>query len=106
MAPEPAREIEETLLRHLFETLLNSPNVDRIESQLLLHPSGTHAAIFRESGFEIYRRHFMVQPLAGHWSPPACRSASRAGAAAVARRRSECGGAADCDGVSAGIQTA
>ncbi|HEY1575881.1 MAG TPA: N-acetyltransferase [Terracidiphilus sp.] len=69
-APEPGREIEETLLRHLFETLLNSPQVDRIESQLLLHPSGTHEAIFREAGFELYRRHFMVQPLAGHWSRP------------------------------------
>jgi ribosomal protein S18 acetylase RimI-like enzyme len=68
--PEPAREIEETLLRHLFETLLNSPQVDRVESQLLLHPSGTHAGIFRKSGFEIFRRHFMVQPLAGHWSQP------------------------------------
>ena len=69
-APEPAREIEETLLRHLFETLLNSPQVDRIESQLLLHPAGTHEHIFRESGFELYRRHFMVQSLAGHWSRP------------------------------------
>lgn len=69
-APEPAREIEERLLRHLFETLLNSPQVDRIESQLLLHPSGTHAGIFLESGFELFRRHFMVQPLAGHWSRP------------------------------------
>jgi ribosomal protein S18 acetylase RimI-like enzyme len=68
--PEPAREIEETLLKHLFETLLNSPNVDRIESQLLLHPSGTHAEIFREWGFELFRRHFMVQPLAGRWSRP------------------------------------
>jgi ribosomal protein S18 acetylase RimI-like enzyme len=55
-AVEPAREIESTLLRHLFETLLNSPNVDRIESQLLLHPAGTHAEIFRDSGFEIYRQ--------------------------------------------------
>jgi ribosomal protein S18 acetylase RimI-like enzyme len=70
VAAEPAREIESTLLKHLFETLLNSPNVDRIESQLLLHPSGTHAGIFRDSGFEIYRRHFMVQQLAGHWSAP------------------------------------
>ena len=69
-APEPGREIEETLLRHLFETLLNSPNVDRIESQLLLHPSGTHETIFREAGFDLYRRYFMVQPLAGHWSRP------------------------------------
>lgn len=68
--PEPEREIEETLLKHLFETLLNSPNVERIESQLLLHPSGTHAEIFRASGFDLYRRLFMVQPLAGHWSRP------------------------------------
>ncbi len=66
----PAREIEETLLRHLFETLLNSPNVDRIESQLLLHPSGTHAATFRKSGFELYRRLFMVQALEGRWTRP------------------------------------
>ena len=67
---EPAREVEGTLLRHLFETLLNSPQVDRIESQLLLHPSGTHGEIFRESGFQIFQRHFMVQQLAGHWSRP------------------------------------
>jgi ribosomal protein S18 acetylase RimI-like enzyme len=67
---EPSLEIEETLLRHLFETLVNSPQVDRIESQLLLHPSGTHARVFREAGFELYRRLFMVQPLAGRWSRP------------------------------------
>lgn len=70
MGAEPAREIEETLLRHLFETLLNSPNVDRIESQLLLHPSGTHASIFRESGFDLFHRHFMVQKLGDRWGRP------------------------------------
>jgi ribosomal protein S18 acetylase RimI-like enzyme len=69
-AIEPAHEIEETLLRHLFETLLNSPTVDRIESQLLLHPSGIHAAIFRESGFDLFRRLFMVQQLKGLWARP------------------------------------
>jgi ribosomal protein S18 acetylase RimI-like enzyme len=68
--PGPAHEIEETLLRHLFETLLNSPNVDRVESQLLLHPSGRHAGTFREAGFELFRRYFMVQPLEGRWSRP------------------------------------
>lgn len=68
--PEPAREIEETLLRHLLETLLNSPNVDRIESQLLLHPSGTHSTVFLDAEFEIFRRLFMVQQLEGHWSWP------------------------------------
>ena len=64
---QAAHEVEETLLRHLFETLLNSPQVDRIESQLLPHPAGTHSAVFREAGFELFHRLFMVQPLAGHW---------------------------------------
>src|ERR1035437_9664319 len=68
---QPAREVEQTLLRHLFESLQHSPHVDRIESQLLLHPSGAHSATFREAGFEVYRRLFMVQPLAGAaWSRP------------------------------------
>jgi ribosomal protein S18 acetylase RimI-like enzyme len=66
----PAREIEETLLRHLLELLVNSPQVDRVESQLLLHPSGSHAGVFREAGFQIYRRLFMVRPLQGFWSAP------------------------------------
>jgi ribosomal protein S18 acetylase RimI-like enzyme len=60
-----SREIEDTLLRHLFETLLNSPQLNRIESQLLLHPSGTHAGIFRDHGFNVFRRLFMVRQLAG-----------------------------------------
>ncbi len=62
-----AHEVEETLLRHLFETLLNSPQVDRIESQLLLHPTGAHADAFRQADFKLFHRLFMVQPLAGHW---------------------------------------
>ncbi len=66
----PAQSSEETLLRHLFELLLNSPHVDRIESQLLLHPAGTFAGIFRATGFEIYRRLFLVQQLQGRSSPP------------------------------------
>jgi ribosomal protein S18 acetylase RimI-like enzyme len=65
-----AQEIEETLLRHLFELLQNSPQVDRIESQLLLHPSGTHARAFREAGFQVFRRLFMAQSFAGCWAPP------------------------------------
>jgi ribosomal protein S18 acetylase RimI-like enzyme len=67
---EPAREVEETLLRHLFETLQNSPHVDRIESQLLLHRSGSHATCFRSAGFAVYRRLFMVQQLTGVWNMP------------------------------------
>ena len=58
-----ATELENTLLRHLFETLQNSPQVDRIESQLLVHPSGQHASVFREAQFTLHPRFFMVQPL-------------------------------------------
>ena len=68
--PQPARDVEQMLLKHLFETLQNSPHVDRIESQLLLHPSGSHTEGFQRAGFEIYRRLFMVQQLAGVWNMP------------------------------------
>ena len=68
--PATALEVEATLLRHLFELLQNSPQVDRIESQLLLHPSGAHAGAFREAGFQVFRRLFMVQPLHGLWHQP------------------------------------
>jgi ribosomal protein S18 acetylase RimI-like enzyme len=69
-APVSAHDVEQTLLRHLFETLLNSPHLDRIESQILLHPSGTHTQAFRDAGFQVYRRLFMVQQLQGLWTPP------------------------------------
>jgi ribosomal protein S18 acetylase RimI-like enzyme len=65
-----AHEIEETLLRYLLELLVNSPQVDRIESQLLLHPSGSHAGIFLDAGFQIHRRLFMVRPLTGFFAAP------------------------------------
>lgn len=54
-----ATDIELRLLENLIELLKNSPGVERIESQLLLHPHGTHASAFRAAGFEIYRRLFM-----------------------------------------------
>ena len=65
-----AHAIEETLLRHLFELLQNSPQVERIESQLLLHPTGAHDGLFRAAGFATFRRLFLAQPLAGRWSQP------------------------------------
>jgi ribosomal protein S18 acetylase RimI-like enzyme len=68
--PASALGIEGTLLRHLFELLQNSPQVERIESQLLLHPSGAHAEIFRAAGFQVFRRLFMVQALHGLWNEP------------------------------------
>ena len=67
---QPEHEIESTLLRHLLELLVNSPQVDRIESQLLLHLSGSNASIFRNTGFQIFRRLYMMRQLAGCWSAP------------------------------------
>lgn len=66
----PAKAVERTLLNHMLETLMASPHVDRVESQLLLHPTETHAEAFREAGFEVYRRLFMVQKLEGPWNAP------------------------------------
>ncbi|MBV8674074.1 MAG: GNAT family N-acetyltransferase [Acidobacteriaceae bacterium] len=54
-----ATDIELRLLESLIELLQNSPGVDRIESQLLLHSHGMHASAFRAGGFEICRRLFM-----------------------------------------------
>jgi len=68
--PASSHDVEETLLKHLLETLLNSPQVTRVESQLLLHPAGSHADIFRRSGFDLYHRLFMVQSLEGRWNRP------------------------------------
>ena len=66
--PRPSRS-RRPCSRHLFETLLNSPQVDRIESQLLLHPSGRHSGALPRLGFEIFRRLFMVQQLRGPLEP-------------------------------------
>jgi ribosomal protein S18 acetylase RimI-like enzyme len=65
-----AHAVEETLLRHLIELLVNSPQVDRVESQLLLHPSGSQAGVFRLAGFQMHRRLFMVRQLAGFFAGP------------------------------------
>jgi ribosomal protein S18 acetylase RimI-like enzyme len=70
LIPASAHEIEQTLLKHLFETLTNSPHVDRIESQLLLHPSGVHSDVFLQAGFRVFRRLFMVQQLENLWNQP------------------------------------
>lgn len=61
-----AKEIERQLLEHLIEMLENSPGTERIEAQLLLHPSGTLAGVFRAAGFDIFRRDFMQLGLEGH----------------------------------------
>jgi len=56
---QPAVEVERTLLVHMLEMLQNSPHVDRIESQLLLHPSGQITQPFLQAGFTAHTRLFM-----------------------------------------------
>ncbi len=58
-----AHQVEQKLLEHLLDLLQNSPGVERIESQLLLHAFDAHAATFRAAGFGVYRRIFMEVPL-------------------------------------------
>ena len=47
------------LLHHLLELLLNSPNINRIESQLLLYDTGLINDLFLQAGFITYLRLFM-----------------------------------------------
>ena len=54
-----AHEVEQKLLENLLALLQNSPGVERIEAQLLLHGYDAHAATFRAAGFGVYRRLFM-----------------------------------------------
>jgi ribosomal protein S18 acetylase RimI-like enzyme len=67
-------EVEGHLLRHLVELLQHSPGIDRVECQLLLHPHGLHAEIFRQSGFKLYRRLFMELDLSQLEDMPPSRS--------------------------------
>ena len=58
-----AVEIELRLLDTIIELLMNSPGVDRIESQLLLHPHDVHSPAFLRAGFQVYPRLFMERHL-------------------------------------------
>jgi ribosomal protein S18 acetylase RimI-like enzyme len=58
-SPEVTVDVERRLLEHMVELLQHSPGVDRIESQLLLRPHGTHTELLHRFGFEIYERLFM-----------------------------------------------
>ncbi len=62
--PESAADVERSLLEHLVELLQHSPGIDRIESQLLLHPHGTHTGTLIGAGFRSYERLFMELDLA------------------------------------------
>ena len=56
-------EVESRLIQNLLELLQNSPGIDRIESQLLLHPHGQLSHAFTAAGFSIHKRLFMRRDL-------------------------------------------
>lgn len=47
------------LLRNLAALVLASPGVERVESQLLLYPSGSLTSLLRDEGFRSFPRFFM-----------------------------------------------
>jgi ribosomal protein S18 acetylase RimI-like enzyme len=57
--PEQALRITQTLLHHLLQLLLHSPNITRIESQLLLYDARSVEEVFVGAGFKLYPRLFM-----------------------------------------------
>lgn len=61
----PPAYVESKLVECLIELLQNSPGVDRIESQLLLHPHDSLSRPFQTAGFSIHRRLFMRRDLLG-----------------------------------------
>lgn len=63
--------IGELLLRRTLETLQATPGVDRIESQLLMYPSGALAAPFHDHHFRAFPRLFMVRDLNQPLAAPA-----------------------------------
>lgn len=65
-----AMVLEQRLLGNLLELVVNSPQIERVESQMLLHAYGSHEPIFLHYGFEVYQRQFMILSLEGRWGMP------------------------------------
>jgi ribosomal protein S18 acetylase RimI-like enzyme len=57
--PEQVLQITNVLLRQLLDLLLNSPGIERVESQLLLYDAGSIESTFLEAGFTMHPRLFM-----------------------------------------------
>lgn len=67
---ENTQQVEERLLTHVIETLQQSPGVQRIEAQLLMHLTGVVARPFVDQGFQRHARLFMTLPLNGGTPKP------------------------------------
>ena len=58
-------QVTQLLLRRLLEMLTHSPDIDRIESQLLLYDTGAISESFLDFGFTPHTRLFMGRPVRG-----------------------------------------
>ena len=70
--PSPLTVVQ-TLTRHLLETLNASPDIDRIEAQLLLFDAGVLPPVFAAAvcdSLSVYPRLFLERELAPHRSSP------------------------------------
>jgi hypothetical protein len=66
--PEQVLQITQMLLRHMLDLLDHSPDVERVESQMLLYDSGMIEQPFLEAGFTLFRRLFMEWEGRRSWS--------------------------------------
>jgi len=64
------RNIQQKLIRHVIETLQQSPGIHRVEAQLLVHEAGSLAEPFLDDRFVCYPRLFMAQSLEGPNAAP------------------------------------
>jgi ribosomal protein S18 acetylase RimI-like enzyme len=62
--------IEIELLRHAISTLQQSPGIQRVEAQLLIHPSDHLASPFLAEDFRRYRRLFLSLPISATYIEP------------------------------------
>ncbi len=56
-------QVTKTLLYHLIQMLRHSPGIERIESQLMLYPSGTIDDVFLAAGFRLFPRRLLERSL-------------------------------------------
>jgi len=63
-------DLEHELLQHCISTLMESPGLQRVESQLLIFPTDQLAKPFMNEGFRRYQRFFLARPVENSYSDP------------------------------------
>jgi len=73
LGEDAAASVESQLIDHMLETLQHTPSLNRVESQLLLHPHDLHRKPFARAGFRLFPRLFMELDLNRPDADPASR---------------------------------